>query len=118
MRFQEHYFYLCRVNLSASGPQDVEIIDKAERNDQFPALYEQYEELKSPAYNEDGLYSVVRADEIIVMVRTPNQAKIAKEKAYDEALPNIITNLQHRVMQKNDAEARAILKEVHDIVEE
>lgn len=117
MRFQEHYFYLCRVKLDATGPQDVEIITKAENSVDFPAIYEQYEELKSSAYNEDGLYSVVRANEIIVLVRTPVNIKEAKNRAYDEALPNLITNLQHRVMQKNDADAKRILKEVHDIEE-
>jgi hypothetical protein len=117
MRFQEHYFFLCRVKLDAKGPQDVEIIAKAETSVDFPAIYEQYEELKSIAYNEDGLYSIVRANEIIVLVRTPVNPKEAKIRAYDEAVPNLITNLQHRVMQKKDADAKRILKEVHDIEE-
>jgi hypothetical protein len=115
MIYKEHHYFLCRVMLSATGPQDVEILDRAKDNTEFPALFDEFEKLKSPAYNEDDLYSIVRADEIYVLVRTPNNDTEAKEKAYEEALPNLITNLQHRVMQKNDAEARSILREVHDI---
>lgn len=115
MIYKEHQYFLCRVMLSATGPQDVEILKKATNTHEFPEIFKEFEQLKSAAYNEDGLYSVVRADEMFVLVRTPNSEKQAKEKAWEEAQPSIITNLQHRVMQKNDADARAILAEVHDV---
>jgi hypothetical protein len=114
MLYKEKYFYLCRIPLSAKGPEDVEIVTKAENNDDFPRVFKEYEELRSPAFNDEDLYSIVRADEIIVLLRntTPNEVK---EQAWEEAESNLITNLQHKVMHEDDQEAAAILKEVHEI---
>lgn len=114
MQYTQNFFYLCKIPLSAEGPEDVEIITRAENSEDFPRVFKQYEELRSHAFNEDNLYSIVRADDIFDLVRT-NTDKQAKEDAYENAQPEIITNLQHRVVQKNDANAKAILKEVHDI---
>lgn len=114
MIYKQKFYYLCKTPLSAEGEQDVEIIDRADDSEQFPELFKKFEELRSHAFNEDNLYSIVRADDIYDLVRTGTQAE-AKEEAYEKAEQEIITNLQHRVMQKNDKNARAILKEVHDI---
>lgn len=116
MLYKEKKFYLCKIPLSASGPSDVEIITRAKDNQDFPRVFKQYEELRSEAFNEDDLYSIVRADDIYELVRTGTE-KEARELAYEEAESEIVTNLQHRVMQKDDQEAQAILKEVHDIEE-
>lgn len=116
MQYQNNYFYLCKTPLSAEGPQDVEIITRAENSDDFPRVFKQFEEMRSHAFNEDKIYSVVRADEIYDLIRT-NTEKAAKETAFEKAQPEIITNLQHRVMQGKDANAKAILKEVHGIEE-
>jgi hypothetical protein len=113
MLYKEKYFYLCRIPLSAKGPGDVEVVTRAEDNDDFPRVFKEYEELRSPAFNDDDLYSIVRADEIVVLLRTGTK-KEAKEKAWEEAESNLITNLQHKYMHEDDQEAAAILKEVHD----
>jgi len=114
MQYTQNFFYLCKTPLSAEGPEHVEIITRAEDSEDFPRVFKQYEELRSHAFNEDNLYSIVRADDIFDLVRT-NTEKQAKEDAYENAQPEIVTNLQHRVVQEKDANAKAILKEVHDI---
>jgi len=70
--------------------------------------------LRSHAFNDDKLYSIVRADDIFDLVRTGTK-KQAREEAFEKAQEEIITNLQHRVMQGNDSDAQAILKEVHGV---
>lgn len=114
MLYQEKFFYLCHIPLSAEGPQDVEIIDKAEDTHSFPRLFAKFEELRAHACNKDGLYSVVRADDIYVLIRT-GSAEQVKEEAFEEARAEIITNLEHRVMQNKDNNAVSILKNVHQI---
>ena len=114
MRYKHKYFYLCKTPLSAEGPEDVEIIDRAEHSEEFPDLFKEYEELRSHAFNEDKLYSIIRADDIYDLLRTGTEDE-AKNMAFEKAQQEIVTNLQHRVMQKGDDEAKAILKEVHGI---
>lgn len=114
MIYKQKFYFLCKTPLSAEGPDDVEIIDKADKNEDFPVLFQKFEELRSHAFNEDKLYSIVRADDIYDLIRTDN-FKAAKEQAFEKAQSEIVTNLQHRMMQKNDKNAKAILKEVHGI---
>lgn len=114
MNYKHKYFYLCKIPLSAEGPNDVEIIDRAENSAEFPALFKEYEELRSHAFNKDDLYSIIRADDVFDLIRTGTE-KEAREKAFETAQQEIVTNLQHRVMQEDDSEAEAILKEVHKI---
>lgn len=114
MIYKQKYFYLCKTPLSAEGPEDVEIITRAEDSTDFPRVFKEYEELRSHAFNEDKLYSIVRADDIFDLIRTGTQNE-AKEEAFDQAQQEIITNLQHRVMQDDDKDAKAILKEVHGV---
>lgn len=116
MQYQNNFFYLCKTPLSAEGPEDVEIITRAEDSEDFPRVFSKYEELRSHAFNKDKIYSVVRADDIYDLIRT-NTEKAAKEEAYEKAQAEIITNLQHRVMQGKDPNAKSILKEVHGIEE-
>ena len=116
MNYTQNFFYLCKTPLSAEGPNDVEIITRAENSEDFPRVFKEFEDLRSHAFNDDNIYSVVRADDIYELVRTSGERE-AKEEAYEKAQPEIITNLQHRVMQGKDANAKAILKEVYDIVE-
>ncbi len=115
MIYKQKFYYLTKTPLSAESPKDVEVIDRADDSNQFPELFAKYEKLRSHAFNEDNLYSVIRADDIYDLVRTGTE-KEARELAFENAEPEIITNLQHRVMQKGDKDAKAILKEVHDIV--
>lgn len=112
--YQEKFFYLCKVPLSASGKEDVEILAKAVTTSEFPDVFKQYEDLRSQAFNKDGLFSIIRADDLHIIVRTINDVT-AKETAFEESKPNLITNLEHRVMQGNDEHARQILKEIHDV---
>ncbi len=114
MNYKHNFFYLCKTPLSAEGPEDVEIINKADDNKDFPSLFQEYEELRSHAFNDDKLYSIVRADDIYDLIRTGTE-KEAREEAFEKAQQEIITNLQHRVMQEEDANAKAILKEVHGV---
>ncbi len=114
MIYKQKFYYICKTPLSAEGPGDVEVVDRADNTVQFPDLFKKFEELRSHAFNEDNLYSIVRADDIYELVRTGTE-KEAKEEAYERAEQEIVTNLQHRVMQENDENARAILKEVHDM---
>jgi len=114
MIYKQKFYYLCKTPLSAEGSDDVEVIDRADDSNQFPELFKKFEELRSHAFNEDNLYSIVRADDIYDLVRTGTK-KEAQEEAYEKAEQEIVTNLQHRVMQKGDENARAILKEVHEI---
>ena len=114
MNYTQNFFFLCKTPLSAEGPPDVEIITKAEKNEDFPRVFKEFEELRSHAFNKDNIYSVVRADDIFELIRTSSD-KLAKQEAYEKAQSEIITNLQHRVMQGKDANAKAILKEVYDI---
>lgn len=114
MIYKQKFYYLCKTPLSAEGPDDVEVINRADDSNGFPDLFKEYEQLRSHAFNEDNLYSIVRADDIYDLIRTGTEAE-AKEMAYEKAEPEIITNLQHRMMQKNDKNAKAILKEVHQI---
>lgn len=114
MIYKQKFYYLCKTPLSAEGPKDVEVVDRADDTKQFPELFKKYEELRSHAFNDDDLYSIVRADDIYDLVRTGTD-KEAKEVAHENAEPEIITNLQHRVMQGNDKNAKGILKDVHEI---
>ncbi|MEQ9091035.1 MAG: hypothetical protein RIE52_08080 [Balneola sp.] len=114
MNFQQNYFFLCKTPLSAEGAEDVEVITRAEDSTDFSRVFKEYEEKRSHAFNNDNIYSVVRADDIYDLIRMPNE-KEAKEEAYERATPEIITNLQHRAMQGKDANAKAILKEVYDL---
>ncbi len=114
MIFKQKFYYLTKTPLSADGPKDVEVIDRANDSNEFPELFKRFEELRSHAFNDDNLYSIVRADDIYDLVRTGTE-KEAKELAYENAEPDIITNLQHRVMQLGDKNAEAILKEIHQI---
>lgn len=114
MNYKHKYFYLCKTPLSAEGPEDVEIIDRAESSEEFPALFKEYEELRSHAFNDEKLYSIIRADDVYDLLRNGTEEE-AREAAFEKAQQEIITNLQHRVMQKEDDEAKAILKEVHGI---
>lgn len=114
MMFHQNFFYLCKTPLSAEGPTHVEIITRSEGSEDFPRVFKEYEELRSHAFNKDNIYSVVRADDIYDLIRTSTSTQ-AKEIAYEKATVEIITNLQHRVVQQNDANAKAILKEVHEI---
>lgn len=114
MLYQDKFFYLCHIPLSAEGPDDVEIIDKAGDSHAFSDLFKKYEELRSHAFNEDGLYSVIRADKIYVLLRTTTPEQ-AKTEAFEEARPGLVTNLEHRVMQDKDKNAVQILRNVHDV---
>ena len=114
MNYTLNHFYLCKTPLSAEGPSDVEIITMASDSADFPRVFKEFEELRSHAFNKDNIYSIVRADDIYELVRTSGE-KPAKEVAFEKAQPEIVTNLQHRVMQGKDANAKAILKEVYDI---
>jgi len=114
MNYKHKFFYLCKIPLSAEGPGDVEIIDRAEESEDFPALFKEYEELRSHAFNKDKLYSIIRADDVFVLIRTGTEEE-AHEKAFEEAQQEIVTNLQHKVMQDGDNDAKAILKEVHGV---
>jgi len=114
MNYKHKFFYLCKTPLSAEGPEDVEVIDRAENSAEFPALFKEYEDLRSHAFNDDKLYSIIRADDIYDLIRTGTE-KEARNDAFEKAQQEIITNLQHRVMQDNDSEAKAILKEVHGV---
>jgi len=112
--YKQNYFYLCKIPLSAEGPGDVEIITRVEDSEDFPRVFKKYEELRSHAFNEDKLYSIVRADDIYDLIRTGTEEE-AKEEAFEKAQQEIVTNLQHRVIQEKDKDAEAILKEVHGI---
>jgi hypothetical protein len=114
MMYTEKYFYLCRVPLSAAGSQDVDILQVAETTEQFPELFSKYEEMRAHAFNKDGLYSAVRADDMYCIVRTSGK-DLAKQQAFDDSKANLVTNLQHRVMQQNDKNAKSILSKVHEI---
>ncbi len=114
MLYEEKFFYLCHIPLSAEGPKDVEIIKKAAESHEFSELFDQYEQLRSHAFNDDGLYSVIRADDIYVLMRTTTPED-ARTEAFDEAKTGLITNLEHRVMQDKDKNAVAILRNVHNV---
>lgn len=116
MIYKQKFYYLTKTPLSAEGPEDVEVIRRADESSDFPDLFKEYEELRSHAFNNDKLYSIVRADDIYDLVRT-GTIEEAQELAFDNAESDIITNLQHRVAQKGDKDAAAILKEVHQIEE-
>lgn len=114
MLYQDKFYYLCHIPLSAEGPKDVEIVERAADSNAFSELFKKYEQLRSHAFNEDGLYSVIRADEIYAMIRTttPDQAKY---EAFEESRAGLITNLEHRVMQNKDKNAIEILRNVHNL---
>lgn len=114
MIYKQKYFYLCKTPLSAEGPEDVEIITRAEESEDFPRVFKEYEEKRSHAFNDDDLYSIVRADDVFDLIRTGTEEE-AREEAFEQAKEEIITNLQHRVMQDGDKDAKAILKEVHGL---
>lgn len=114
MIYKQKFFYLCKTPLSAESPSDVDIIDRADNSEEFPALFKLYEEKRSHAFNDDELYSIVRADDIYDLIRTGTREE-AREEAFEKAREEIVTNLQHRVMQGNDADAKGILKEVHGV---
>lgn len=112
--FQEKFFYLCQIPLSAEGPEDVQIITQAEDSNDFPRVFQEYEARRRHAFNNEELYSVIRADEINLIVRNTSP-ETAKVQAFEEATSELITNLQHRVMQNGDKNAQSILKTVHGI---
>ncbi len=114
MQYTEKHFYLCRIPLTATGASDVEVIAEAQTTDEFPTLYSEFESKRKHALNKDGLYGVVRAEELYAIVRTAGK-DLAKSTAFEEQKANLVTNLQHRVMQKNDAQAKQILSKVHEI---
>jgi Mg/Co/Ni transporter MgtE len=114
MKYEHKFFYLCKTPLSAEGPEDVEVITKVEDSTDFPEVFKQYEELRSHAFNDDDLYSIIRADDVYDLIRTGTE-KQAQEEGFEKAQQEIVTNLQHRVMQDGDTNAQAILKEVHGI---
>ncbi len=114
MLYQEKFFYLCHVPLSAEGPKDVDIIQKASDSHAFSELFSKYEQLRSHAFNKDGLYSVIRADDVYILIRTTTPEQ-AKTDAFEEARAGLITNLEHRVMQKKDQNAVEILRNVHNV---
>ncbi len=114
MQYTDNFFYLCHIPLGAEGPDDVEIIQKCDSTENFPELFSEYEKLRAHATNKDGLYSVIRADDIYGIIRT-NGEKNAKVKAFEDSRTNVITNLQHRVMQNKDENARMILKTVYSV---
>lgn len=114
MIYTDNFFFICRIPLSAEGPQDVEVVDQSDTTEDFPRLFTRFEEFRSHAFNKDHLYSVIRADEIFSLLRTTNK-KAAQVKAFEEARANLITNLEHRVMQLGDENARAILRDVHEV---
>ena len=114
MKYTQNFFFLCKTPLSSESPSDVEVITKATSSEDFPRVFKKFENCRSHAFNEYKIYSVVRADDIYELVRTNNE-KLAKEEAFERAQLEIITNLQHRVMQGKDANAKAILKEVYGI---
>jgi len=114
MRYEHKLFYLCKIPLSAESSDDVEIITRVEESKEFPEVFKKYEELRSHAFNEDGLYSIIRADDIYQLIRTGTREE-ARQEGFEQAEQEIITNLQHRVMQDDDANAQAILKEVHGV---
>ena len=114
MNYTFNQFYLCKTPLSAEVSSDVEIITKAENSEDFPRVFKELEKRRSHAFNKDNIYSVVRADDIYELIRTSSD-QLAKEEAFEKAQSEIITNLQHRVMQGSDANAQSILKEVYDI---
>ena len=114
MLYKENYFHLCKVPLDAQSEKDVEVLKRADKNEEFPSLFSDYEELRSEAFNEDGIYSIVRAKEIYLLIRT-NTRKQAQIDAYEEAESEIITTLKHRVVQEDDESAKKILKNAHDI---
>jgi predicted RND superfamily exporter protein len=114
MQYKQQFFYLCKTPLSAEGPKHVEIIRRADSSEEFPELFMEYEELRSHAFNKDKIYSIIRADDIYELVRTGTK-KEAREEAFNQAQQEIITNLQHRVMQGGDKEAESILQEVHEV---
>ena len=116
MKYEHKFFYLSKTPLSAEGPEDVEIITRVDDSKEFPKVFKEYEELRSHAFNDDDLYSIIRADDIYQLIRTGTE-KQAREESFDKAQQEIVTNLQHRVMQKNDTNAQAILKEVHGVEE-
>lgn len=114
MQYQQHSFFLCKTPLHSSGERDVEVLDRADLSDAFPDLFVKYEELRSHAFNQDRLYSVTRAEDIYDLIRATGERE-ARELAWENAKPEIVTNLQHRVMQGGDSKAESILREVHDI---
>lgn len=112
--FQEKFFFLCQVPLSAESAADVTVITHAVDSTDFPRVFTEYEERRKHAFNQDGLYSIIRAEEINLIVRTINE-EAAKAMAFEEAKSELITNLQHRVMQTNDKKAQTILKTVYGV---
>lgn len=114
MLYQDKFYYLCHIPLSAEGPKNVEIVEKAGDSSAFSELFKKYEQLRSHAFNEDGLYSVIRADDLYVLIRTTTPEQ-AKEEAFEEARAGLVTNLEHRVMQNKDKNAIQILRNVHNV---
>jgi hypothetical protein len=114
MQYVDKFFYLCEIPLSAEEASDVVVLERADSTEDFPRIFKRFEELRAHALNKDGLYSVVRADAIFIIVRTSSN-DLAKQMAFDDSRANLITNLQHRVMQLNDLNAKDILKKVHNV---
>jgi hypothetical protein len=114
MQYVDKFFYLCEIPLGAENASDVEILTRAENNEDFPRVFQEFERLRAHASNKEGLYSVVRADVLHAIIRTSTPDS-AREMAFEESRSEIITNLQHRVMQLNDLNAKELLKRVHHI---
>jgi hypothetical protein len=114
MIYKQHAFYLCKTPLSASGVSDVEVLNQEVDTKDFPDLFKEFESKRSHAFNQDQLYSIVRADDVFDLIRATSEDE-AKELAWEKAQPDIVTNLQHRSMQDGDKNAAAILKDVHGI---
>lgn len=114
MIYKQHAFYLCKTPLSASGVSDVEVLSQEVDTKDFPKLFKEFESKRSHAFNQDQLYSIVRADDVFELIRATS-ADEAKEFAWEKAQPDIVTNLQHRSMHQGDKNATAILKDVHGI---
>ena len=82
MKYTQNFFFLCKTPLSAESPSDVEVITKATSSEDFPRVFKKFENCRSHAFNEDKIYSVVRADDIYELVRSNNE-KLAKEEAFE-----------------------------------
>src|SRR5690625_7294687 len=114
MIYKQKFYYLTKTPLSAEGPADVEVIRRAEDTEEFPELFQEYEQLRSHAFNEDNLYSIVRADDIYDLFLTGSDTE-AQEIVFENASRESITDHQNRVMPTNDKDENANLKEEQQI---
>ena len=56
MIYKQKYYYICKTPLSAEGPEDVEVVDRADNSNEFPELFKKFEDLRSHAFN-DAVYA-------------------------------------------------------------